>query len=119
MHNKTALTVFSVVSFLGFSSTITAQNAQHDHTHHAQEHNDLAHHHPHGPISSDEIPKQAKLITGQGEFVFSWDQELTAAFPEDAHAFEPGMHGGFNEDPETGIVYTGIPGYGLCAISQI
>jgi hypothetical protein len=27
------------------------------------------------------------------------------------------MHGGFNEDPETGIVYTGIPGYGLCAIS--
>jgi hypothetical protein len=27
------------------------------------------------------------------------------------------MHGGFNEDPETGIVYTGIPGYGLCSIS--
>ena len=27
------------------------------------------------------------------------------------------MHGGFNEDPKTGIVYTGIPGYGLCAIS--
>ena len=24
---------------------------------------------------------------------------------------------GFNEDPETGIVYTGIPGYGLCSIS--
>ena len=31
--------------------------------------------------------------------------------------FEPKMHGGFNEDPETGIVYTGIPGYGLCSIS--
>ena len=27
------------------------------------------------------------------------------------------MHGGFNEDPKTGIVYTGIPGYGLCSIS--
>ena len=27
------------------------------------------------------------------------------------------MHGGFNEDPKTGIVYTGITGYGLCAIS--
>ena len=27
------------------------------------------------------------------------------------------MHGGFNEDPETGIIYTGIPGYGLCSIS--
>merc|ERR1711934_322880 len=27
------------------------------------------------------------------------------------------MHGGFNEDTDTGIVYTGIPGYGLCAIS--
>ena len=31
--------------------------------------------------------------------------------------FESRMHGGFNEDPETGIVYTGIPGYGLCSIS--
>jgi hypothetical protein len=27
------------------------------------------------------------------------------------------LHGGFNEDPATGIVYTGIPGYGLCQIS--
>ena len=27
------------------------------------------------------------------------------------------MHGGFNEDADTGVVYTGIPGYGLCAIS--
>jgi len=59
----------------------------------------------------------AKVVTGQGEFVFSWDQGLTAAFPKDAIEFEPKMHGGFNEDPETGIVYTGIPGYGLCSIS--
>jgi hypothetical protein len=28
------------------------------------------------------------------------------------------MHGGFSEDHDTGIVYTGIPGYGLCSISQ-
>ena len=27
------------------------------------------------------------------------------------------MHGGFNEDAKTGIVYTGIPGWGLCSIS--
>ena len=45
-------------------------------------------------------------------------KSLTGAFPDDAVPFEPGMHGGFNEDPETGIVYTGIPGYGLCAISK-
>jgi hypothetical protein len=59
----------------------------------------------------------AALRTGQGDFIFSWDQELTAALPEEAKSFEPRMHGGFNEDPETGIVYTGIPGYGLCSIS--
>ena len=57
------------------------------------------------------------LRTGQGDFIFSWDQNLTAAFPEEAKKYEPRMHGGFNEDPETGIVYTGIPDYGLCSIS--
>ncbi len=59
----------------------------------------------------------AKKTSGQGGMVFSWDQALTGAFPEAAKPHEKGMHGGFNEDPETGIVYTGIPGYGLCAIS--
>lgn len=58
-----------------------------------------------------------KTTTGQGNAVFSWDTELTAAFPEEAKPFEKDMHGGFNEDSATGIVYTGIPGYGLCAIS--
>lgn len=80
----------------------------HDHTH--------PHPHPHEPASTP-TGNRVKLVTGQGEFVFSWDQDLTAAFPEDARPFEPDMHGGFNEDPETGVVYTGIPGYGLCAIS--
>ena len=28
------------------------------------------------------------------------------------------MHGGFNEDPETGMVFTGIPGAGLFSISK-
>jgi hypothetical protein len=28
------------------------------------------------------------------------------------------MHGGFSEDVDTGIIYTGIPGYGLCSISK-
>ena len=55
--------------------------------------------------------------TGQGPMVFSWDEGLTGAFPEGAKKHETRMHGGFNEDPETGIVYTGIPGYGLCSIS--
>lgn len=55
--------------------------------------------------------------TGKGDAVFVWDQQLTAAFPDEARGFEVGMHGGFNEDAKTGIVYTGIPGYGLCSIS--
>ncbi len=74
--------------------------------------------HDHHDAEEAGIPAISKLVTGQGDFVFSWDQELTAAFPEDAHPFEPDMHGGFNEDPSTGTVYTGIPGYGLCAISS-
>uniref|UniRef100_A0A7S3ESD9 Uncharacterized protein n=1 Tax=Haptolina ericina TaxID=156174 RepID=A0A7S3ESD9_9EUKA len=56
-------------------------------------------------------------FTGQGDAIFSWDVELTNCFPKDAEPFEKDMHGGFNEDPKTGIVYTGIPGYGLCSIS--
>lgn len=63
------------------------------------------------------IPEQIKLTTGQGDYIFSWDEDLSNAFPEEARDFEQNMHGGFTEDPETGIVYTGIPGYGLCAIS--
>jgi len=55
--------------------------------------------------------------SGQGDAIFSWDQGLTAAFPADAKPFEKDMHGGFNEDVDTGIVYTGIPGYGLCEIT--
>ena len=91
----------------------------HEHDHHAHEHS-TDHHHSHNAVSHSELNQEtthAKVITGQGEFIFSWDEGLTAAFPKNAHEFEPAMHGGFNEDPETGIVYTGIPGYGLCAIS--
>jgi hypothetical protein len=57
------------------------------------------------------------MTSGQGKAVFSWDRALTAAFPDGAKAYEKNMHGGFNEDPKTGVVYTGIPGYGLCTIS--
>ena len=57
------------------------------------------------------------MTSGQGKAVFSWDRVLTAAFPDGAKAYEKNMHGGFNEDSKTGIVYTGIPGFGLCTIS--
>lgn len=113
MVKRTTITVLSIISFLGFSNTLMAQEAHNDSTHQSHDSADagIVHSHKHDSAS------QAKLVTGQGEFIFSWDQELTAAFPEDALEFESGMHGGFNEDPETGIVYTGIPGYGLCSIS--
>lgn len=87
----------------------------HPHTHYPSHHD---HEHTSAAPSIHRVSNRTKLVTGQGDFVFSWDKKLTAAFPEAAHEFEPGMHGGFNEDPETGIVYTGIPGYGLCAISS-
>ena len=119
MIKRTILTVLLIISFPGISFTLMAQTAHddHDHTHHADEHAVLAHNHEHDPMQSDLIAWKAKLLIGQGDFIFSWDKELTTAFPKDAHEFETEMHGGFNEDPETGIVYTGIPGYGLCSIS--
>lgn len=107
-----------IISFLGFSYISIAQETHNeDHTHHSHDHADMADNHEHGANQSDQVAKLAKLVTGQGDFIFSFDELLTDAFPKDAHEFEPGMHGGFNEDPETGIVYTGIPGYGLCSIS--
>lgn len=120
MANRTTSAVVLITFFIGYSCTLMAQKTTGDHTHHAHEHTHggIAHHHEHGPMASTEnFAKRAKLVTGQGDFIFSWDEELTAAFPKDASEFEPRMHGGFNEDPETGIVYTGIPGYGLCSIS--
>ena len=68
------LAILSIVSLLIFSSTLLAQSTHDD--------QDQTHHvHEHEPMSSDQIPQQAKLVTGQGEFVFSWNEELTAAFP--------------------------------------
>lgn len=119
MIKRTTLTALLIISFLGLSYTSMAQETHgvYDQTHHSHDYAGIAHNHEHGPRQSDQIARRAKLVTGQGEFIFSFDQVLTDAFPKDAHEFEPGMHGGFNEDPETGIVYTGIPGYGLCSIS--
>ncbi len=111
---KTTLSLTLSIFSLSFSYLVFAQE-DHDHTHHSHElaYAGEAHSHEHEATDS----RLAKLVTGQGDFIFSWDEALTGAFPEEAQAFEPKMHGGFNEDPETGIVYTGIPGYGLCSIS--
>lgn len=121
MTTRTTLKKFLIICILCFSYTLTAQHTHdnNDHTHHANEtaNADVSDHHGHKHIDANYNGNKAKLLTGQGEFIFSYDKELTAALPKEAHEFEPGMHGGFNEDPETGIVYTGIPGYGLCAIS--
>lgn len=123
--------VFLIVSILGFAYIFMAHRGDHiadhhlhghgsDHHHHDDHHHDgQAHDHQHEEKAwkSYSTLDKAKLLTGQGDFIFSWDKKLTAAFPDDALEFEPKMHGGFNEDPETGVVYTGIPGYGLCSIS--
>ena len=116
MVKKSTLTALLISSLLGFSYTAKAQETHKhdDHTHHKHDYADTSNSYK----TLSDHHKKAKLVTGQGEFIFSWDKELTAALPKEAHEFEPGMHGGFNEDPETGIVYTGIPGYGLCAISS-
>ncbi len=124
--------VFLIVSILGFAYIFMAHRGDHMADHHVHEHGSDHHHHHddhhhHGQTHDHQHEEEAwksystlekaKLLTGQGDFIFSWDKKLTAAFPDDALEFEPKMHGGFNEDPETGVVYTGIPGYGLCSIS--
>lgn len=106
-------TTFIIFISLVLSYPLLSQTAQVHHQHGDEKGHDHHHHESEGAASAEKL----KLVTGQGDFVFSWDQELTAAFPKDAIEFESKMHGGFNEDPETGIVYTGIPGYGLCSIS--
>ncbi|NNG10232.1 MAG: hypothetical protein HKM92_08660 [Arenibacter sp.] len=121
MVKRTTVAGVLMVSLLGFSENVLGQEAQHnhphDHTHHVHDYALLDHDHKHTHLQDHNNPKKAQLVTGQGAFVFSYDKELTSAFPKEAQEFEPGMHRGFNEDPETGIVYTGIPGYGLCSIS--
>ena len=96
----------------GLSTPMMSQSHENHHTH-----GDAQGQHHHHEKQKTTSADQLKLVTGQGNFIFSWDEELTAAFPKDAQMFESKMHGGFNEDPQTGIVYTGIPGYGLCSIS--
>ena len=113
MIKTTTYAAFIILIFIGLSCPLVAQS---DHDHYA--HGNGGHHHHSESKKADQSAKKVKLVTGQGDFIFSWDQELTAAFPNDAIEFESKMHGGFNEDPETGIVYTGIPGYGLCSISS-
>ena len=119
MVNKRITNALIMASILGLPFTVLAQKSinDHDHTHHAHEHVGIVSDHSHGPMQPEQLIRRAKLVTGQGDFVFSYDEGLTDAFPKEAQEFEPQMHGGFNEDPETGIVYTGIPGYGLCSIS--
>lgn len=119
MISKTTKTLFLFGTVLAYATNGFSQEHSHDHDH------DHTHHSHELAYAGETIPHEefahegtlAKLVTGQGAFVFSYDEQLTSAFPEAAVEFEPKMHGGFNEDPETGIVYTGIPGYGLCAIS--
>ena len=120
MKNTSTFKYLFVLFILGLSFAFMAHGFKHDdatHSHHDHASISDHHHHSHARSTSSTQMNKARLVTGQGDFIFSWDQELTAALPEEAREFEPGMHGGFNEDPETGIVYTGIPGYGLCSIS--
>ena len=129
MKKLPILKAFLILCVIGFSYAFMMHEESHPiekvavaENHHSHE-GDHSHAHPHNHHDGEVLPATTKdntpfkLKTGQGDFVFSYDEKLTAALPMDAREFEPDMHGGFNEDPETGIIYTGIPGYGLCSIS--
>ena len=80
------LKIINCASILLCTSISIAQSGHdaQDGTHHGHENIPITNSHQHRSALHDEIPKQAKLLTGQGEFDFSWDQKLTAAFPEEA-----------------------------------
>lgn len=103
-----------LVYILLFSILACGKAVYHGHSHGSDEH----HSHHSNDETSPKDGAKVKLVTGQGDYVFSFDKALTETFPEDAKPFEKDMHGGFTEDPETGVVYTGIPGYGLCEIQS-
>ncbi len=121
MKKSRIIEFIGITTMVGCAFLFMAHKINHDAHYHTHA-NGLTHAHPHdqhhvAESAENSDSKEFKLKTGQGDFVFSYDEGLTAAFPKAAQEFEINMHGGFNEDPETGIIYTGIPGYGLCSIS--
>jgi hypothetical protein len=110
---KTKFSAILTCAYILLSPTVIMSQNEHNHHTHNGEHIN----HDHNKSGFSESPEKIKLVTGQGDFIFTWDEGLTSAFPNEAIQFEKKMHGGFNEDSDTGIVYTGIPRYGLCSIS--
>ena len=84
---KTTFSIVIICTTLTLSSPLMSQS---DHNHHTHE-NGAGH--DHQSDSDQGTAEKLKLVTGQGDFVFSWDKVLTAAFPKDAIEFEPRMHG--------------------------
>lgn len=101
-----------VVAFVGATATVASCHGNHDAVRLAKLEEQVD-----ALTQKLQVQFDVSPTTGQGDAVFSWDVELTNAFPSEAKKFEKDLHGGFNEDPDTGLVYTGIPGYGLCQIS--
>ena len=107
-----AASTVGIATGLTFTTTAALAHGSHPHTHDGNPHNsgvaarllqleqqvtDLA-----DLLSA--YTSDVNLTTGQGKAIFSWDRGLTACFPADARPFEKNLHGGFNEDPKTGIV---------------
>ena len=76
MVNKRITNALIMASILGLPFTVLAQKSinDHDHTHHAHEHVGIVSDHSHGPMQPEQLIRRAKLVTGQGDFVFSYDE---------------------------------------------
>lgn len=76
MIKKTTRTIFALWMALGLSHSLIAQS---DHDHHSHGHKD-GHHHDHGSKDAIHSAKKAKLVTGQGDFVFRGIKSLLLHF---------------------------------------
>ena len=69
MIKRTTLTICAILLSFGYSFTLMAQSTHgHDHHSHGEEGN---HDHEHNSSKPDESAERVKLVTGQGDFVFS------------------------------------------------
>ena len=79
MEKRTTSRLFLIVCFFWFSHSLLAQITHHDHSNSSVKNNSIAVvlNSSNEYIPTDLITEQAKSITGQGSFRFSWDEVLT------------------------------------------
>ena len=65
-----------------------------------------------------EATSEVQAKSGEGQAVFSWDKELTAAFPPDAKQYERNLHGDCFAIINSGIFSHSLHTFGYTCIKN-